>query len=116
MERSTIEVGQRGVITLPSNVRRRHGIAAGDAYQLLDYDGVLVLAPMRPLLPELAAEIEGILAEEGLSLPDVLESLRAERRHIYEERWRPALAAVGVDLPAPDTSDDPAATHQRDGS
>ncbi|MCC6628166.1 MAG: AbrB/MazE/SpoVT family DNA-binding domain-containing protein [Chloroflexi bacterium] len=115
MERSTIEVGQRGVITLPSDVRRRHGIAAGDAYQLLDFDGVLVLAPLRPLLPELAAEIEDILTEEGLTLDDLLTSLRAERRRLYAERWQPALAAVGVELPATDTAGDVATAQDGDG-
>jgi bifunctional DNA-binding transcriptional regulator/antitoxin component of YhaV-PrlF toxin-antitoxin module len=103
------------VITLPSEVRRRHGIAAGDAYQVLDFDGVLVLAPLRPLLPELAAEIEGILAEDGLALSDLLASLRAERRRLYEERWRLALAAVGVDLPPADAAPEADATGSADG-
>jgi bifunctional DNA-binding transcriptional regulator/antitoxin component of YhaV-PrlF toxin-antitoxin module len=88
---TTIQVRERGVITLPNEVRERHGITAGDAYQLIDLDGVLVLTPMRPLLPELAAEIARLLDEAGADLTDLLAGLRAERRRLYEERWQPAL-------------------------
>ena len=88
---TTVQVRERGVITLPNEVRERHGIQPGDAFQLIDLDGVLVLTPLRPLLPELAAEIERLVDEAGADLADLLAGLRAERRRIYEERWQPVL-------------------------
>lgn len=87
----TVQVRERGIITLPHQVRERHRIAPGDAYHLLDLDGVLILTPLRPLLPELAAEMERLLAEAGADLPSLLAGLQAERRRLYDERWRTHL-------------------------
>lgn len=56
---------------------------------MIDLDGVLVLTPLRPLLPELAAEIERLMAEAGADLPELLAGLHAERQRLYEERWQP---------------------------
>jgi AbrB family looped-hinge helix DNA binding protein len=96
---TTVQVRERGVITLPNEVRERHGIRPGDAFQLVDLDGILVLTPLRPMLPELVAEMEQLLAASGADLTDLLAGLREERRLLYEERWRPLLepAADRVD-------------------
>lgn len=55
---STVQVRQRGTMTLPIDVRQRYGIQDGDTYQLVDLDGILVFVPMTPMVPALAREIE----------------------------------------------------------
>ena len=97
---TTVEVRERGVITLPAAIRRRHGVDAGDAYRLIDLDGTLILTPLAPALPEIVAAMERHLAEADASLPDLLAGLAEERRRIFEEEWRPRLAALGVDIDA----------------
>lgn len=74
-----VQVRQRGVITLPSNLREKYGIREGDTFRVLDLDGVFVLTPMTPMVPELAQEIEKARFEAGLSIEDLLLTLREAR-------------------------------------
>jgi AbrB family looped-hinge helix DNA binding protein len=55
---TTIHVRKRGTITLPAELRERYKIKSGDTFRLIDLDGILVLTPMVPMVPELAREIE----------------------------------------------------------
>jgi len=55
---TTIQVRQRGTITLPAELRERYKIKSGDSFRLIDLDGIFVLTQMVPLVPELAREIE----------------------------------------------------------
>ena len=72
----TLQVRERGVLTLPAEIRSKYGIEAGDTFRLLDLDGIFVLTPM---VPELAQEIERLRVDAGLSLDDLLQALREQR-------------------------------------
>jgi bifunctional DNA-binding transcriptional regulator/antitoxin component of YhaV-PrlF toxin-antitoxin module len=80
-------VRERGTLTLPAEVRKRHRIRTGDAYELLDLDGIFVLAPMTAIVPELAREIERARLEAGLSVDDMLRALREERARYVAEKY-----------------------------
>lgn len=84
---TTIQVRQRGVLTLPVEVREKYGIQEGDSFQLVDLDGILVLTPMTPMVPELAREIERLREAAGLSIEDLLESLRKQRERYVAEHY-----------------------------
>jgi bifunctional DNA-binding transcriptional regulator/antitoxin component of YhaV-PrlF toxin-antitoxin module len=73
MEEATIQVRKRGVVTLPSNLREKYAIQEGDTFRLVDLDGVFVLTPMVPMVPELAPEIERIRQEAGVSMEELLQ-------------------------------------------
>jgi bifunctional DNA-binding transcriptional regulator/antitoxin component of YhaV-PrlF toxin-antitoxin module len=75
----TIQVRQRGTVTLPSNLREKYGIRQGDTFRLIDLDGIFVLTPMTPMVPELAREIEKMRLEAGLSTAELLLALREQR-------------------------------------
>lgn len=62
-----IQVGSRGMITLPAGLRKKYGIANGDVFHLVDLDNVFVLTPMVPMAPELAREIERLRLEAGVN-------------------------------------------------
>ena len=62
-----------------------YGIRSGDTFRLVDLDGVFVLTPMVPMVPELAREIERMREEAGLSIEELLAALRQQR-----ERGGPA--------------------------
>jgi len=79
---TTIQVRQRGTVTLPSELREKYGIREGDTFRILDLDGIFVLTPMMPMVPELAREIEKARLEAGLSIDELLRTLR-EQREIY---------------------------------
>ncbi len=83
----TIQVRQRGTLTLPAELRERYGIQTGDILRLVDLDGVLVLTPMSPMVPELAREIEKTRLETGLTIEELLAGIREQRERYYAENY-----------------------------
>jgi bifunctional DNA-binding transcriptional regulator/antitoxin component of YhaV-PrlF toxin-antitoxin module len=84
---STVQVRKRGVLTLPSNLREKYAIREGDTFRLVDVDGIFVLTPMVPMVPELAREIERIRQEAGVSMQELLQGLRQERNRYSQENY-----------------------------
>ena len=83
----TLQVRDRGVVTLPKPLRERYGLGAGDVLDVVDLDGVFVLSPRASVVPELAAEIERLRVEAGYTTEELLESLRGERERYVRERY-----------------------------
>ena len=83
----TIQVRQRGTLTLPVELRQRYNIQPGDPFRVVDLDGILVLTPMAPMVPELAREIERARIEAGLSVEDMLQELREQRERYVAEKY-----------------------------
>ena len=83
----TIQVRKRGTLTLPAKVRERYNIKPGDTFHLLDLDGIFVLTPMVPMVPELAREIERARLEAGLSVEEMLKGLREQRERYVAEKY-----------------------------
>lgn len=82
---ATIQIRNRGVMTLPADLRKKYGIQAGDSFRVVDLDGIFVLTPMVPMVPELAREIERARLEAGLSVEELLEGLRRQRERYDQE-------------------------------
>jgi bifunctional DNA-binding transcriptional regulator/antitoxin component of YhaV-PrlF toxin-antitoxin module len=76
---TAIHVRQRGTLTLPLELRQKYDIKSGDTFQLIDVDGIFVLTPMVPMVPELTREIALLREEAGVSMDDLLQSLREMR-------------------------------------
>lgn len=87
MEANTIQIRQRGVITLPAKLRQRYSLEPGDTLTLIDLDGTFLVAPKVSLVPKLASEIERLRQEAGLSIEDLLEGLDEQRRRYYREKY-----------------------------
>jgi bifunctional DNA-binding transcriptional regulator/antitoxin component of YhaV-PrlF toxin-antitoxin module len=85
----TIQIRSRGVMTLPADLREKYGIQAGDSFRVVDLDGIFVLTPMVPMVPELAREIEKARREAGLSVEELLEGLREQREQYHKETYEP---------------------------
>ncbi|MAU02017.1 MAG: hypothetical protein CL608_33190 [Anaerolineaceae bacterium] len=83
----TIQVRQRGTLTLPAELREKYGIRSGDTFRLVDLDGIFVLTPMVPMVPELAREIEQMRLEAGLTTQELISSLREQRETYYTEKY-----------------------------
>lgn len=82
-----IQVRKRGVVTLPAELRQKYNIEEGDTFRVLDLDGLFVLTPMVPMVPELAREIENMRLEEGMSIQMLLEGLREQRARYHQEHY-----------------------------
>ena len=79
MESITLQMAQRGVITIPKSLRESYGMRPGDTFVLLDLGGVLVLSPQRSQIDAIADEIASQWAEDGQTLEGMLHALREER-------------------------------------
>ncbi len=79
----SIQVAQRGLVTLPKVLREAYRIQEGDQMTLLDLGGVFVLSPRRSEIDRIADQIGTTLAEKGESLESMLQALR-EARQRYE--------------------------------
>ncbi len=75
----TVQVAQRGLITLPKTLRDEHGIQAGDELTLLDLNGVFVLSRRRSRVDTLADKIAKDLEQRGETLESMLQALNEAR-------------------------------------
>ena len=85
---ATVQVRQRGTLTLPSELRAKYNIKPGDTFQILDLDGILIFTPMAPMVPELAREIERTRIEAGLTVEELLAGLREQRERYHVEKYQ----------------------------
>ena len=81
----TVQMAQRGVMTLPKKVREKYGLQPGDFLTLLDIGGVFVLSPRRSEIDALAENITNALTEKGETLETMLQALREEREQYAGE-------------------------------
>lgn len=82
---ATIQVRQRGTLTLPAELREKYRIGVGDTVRIVDLDGIMVLTPMVPMVPALAREIERMRLAAGLSVEELLGALREQRERYHQE-------------------------------
>jgi bifunctional DNA-binding transcriptional regulator/antitoxin component of YhaV-PrlF toxin-antitoxin module len=84
---TTVQVRQRGTFTIPVEMRQKYEIEPGDTFRVIDLDGIFVLTPMVPMVPELTREIEKIRLETGLDTVELLQSLREERAKYVLDKY-----------------------------
>ena len=75
----TVQLAQRGVLTLPKSLRESYNLQPGDSFTLLDLGGVFVLSPLHSEIDALAERLTYSLTERGETLETVLQALREER-------------------------------------
>lgn len=79
-----IQMAQRGVMTLPKNLRDSYNLKPGDSFTLLDLGGVFVISPRPSEIDLLADRLSQSLMEEGQTLETMLQVLREERERYGE--------------------------------
>ena len=84
----TLQVRQRGTVTLPMRLREKYQIEDGDVFTLIDLGGAFLFAPGVSVVPRLVAQIEQIRKQEGLSVDDLIEGLDDEREQYDAARRR----------------------------
>jgi bifunctional DNA-binding transcriptional regulator/antitoxin component of YhaV-PrlF toxin-antitoxin module len=87
MKKATLQLRQRGNLTLPADLRSKYGIQPGDALHLIDLGGIFVLAPATPLVGELSREIEQARLDAGLTMDELLKGLQQQREQYYQEKY-----------------------------
>lgn len=79
MRSMTVQVRQRGMLTLPAKLRTKYQLDEGDSLTILDLEGSILLSPKTPIVPKLAAEIERLRKTAGLRVEDLLAPISARR-------------------------------------
>lgn len=77
----TVQMTDRGVITLPKKLRDTYRLRGGANLTLIDLGGVFVLSPQVSQIDTLAAEVAEQWAADGQTLETLLQALREEREH-----------------------------------
>ena len=81
-----IQVGRRGVITFPKELRDQHNIADGEILNLIELsDDVFVISRRRSQVDEIANQLAQEWQDSGESLESMLNTLR-EVRAEYDDK------------------------------
>lgn len=86
MQTYTVRLRERGQLTIPQNIRENLTIQEGDMLTLIQVDGLVLLTPKQPLIPQLSAQFSALMDERGVTLADLLEGLEIERKLVWRER------------------------------
>ena len=86
MQTYTVQIRERGQLTLPRKVRTQMSLDAGDALTLVQINDIIVLSPRQPAIPKLAGEFSQLMDEADVTLADLLQGLDEERERIWHER------------------------------
>jgi len=76
----TVELAQRGQVTIPKALRDQHKWDTGQQSSVLDLDGVVVLSPKESKIDTLANQLRDDLINEGATLEEMLIELRRLRQ------------------------------------
>ncbi|MBX7250353.1 MAG: AbrB/MazE/SpoVT family DNA-binding domain-containing protein [Candidatus Promineofilum sp.] len=84
----SIQVRQRGQLTLPRRLRESLAIEDGDTLTIFQVGETLLLAPRALKTPELMDRLATMLDESDVTLADLLADLPRIREEIYRERYQ----------------------------
>lgn len=75
----TIQIRQRGVVTIPNEIRQEYGLDEDDVLTLIDLGGNFVLSPRISVVPKLAREVERKRERAGVTIEDLIEGVQRDR-------------------------------------
>ncbi len=88
MGEATVQLRDKGVITLPMSLRRKYNLRPGDVFSISDLgEGVFVLRPQSSRVAALGDMVAEILQAEEVSVEEMLEGLAEERERYYREHY-----------------------------
>lgn len=88
MSSVNIQLRRKGVLTLPISLRRKYGLDENDVFTLEDLgNGSFLLIPQVSDVARSGDRVAQVMAEEGVSLEDMLEALDEERKNYYRDHY-----------------------------
>ena len=70
-EMTTIQIRQRGTLTLPAALREKYGLSDGDPLTVVDLEGAILLTPTLLTVSRIAEQMERLRLKKGLELRDL---------------------------------------------
>jgi bifunctional DNA-binding transcriptional regulator/antitoxin component of YhaV-PrlF toxin-antitoxin module len=88
MSAVNIQLRRKGILTLPVSLRRKYNLDENDVFTLEDLgNGSFLLIPKVSNVARLGDRVAEVMAEEEVSLEDMLEALDEERQNYYREHY-----------------------------
>ena len=81
------EIKPRGQLTIPKKIRAVTRLEEGRLVSIIPLGESVLITPQRLELEEARGEIRKILKASGLSVEDLLQSLKEEREKLYQETY-----------------------------
>jgi bifunctional DNA-binding transcriptional regulator/antitoxin component of YhaV-PrlF toxin-antitoxin module len=88
METQVIQIRQKGVITVPVELRRKYGLSEGDVLTIVDLgEGAFLVTSGSSEVARFGDQVSKAIAEEGVTTEDLLRVLEEEREEYYKEKY-----------------------------
>jgi bifunctional DNA-binding transcriptional regulator/antitoxin component of YhaV-PrlF toxin-antitoxin module len=88
MSATNIQLRRKGILTLPVSLRRKYDLDENDVFTLEDLgNGSFLLVPQVSKVAHRGDRVAEVMAEEKVSLEDMLEVLDEERENYYREHY-----------------------------
>jgi AbrB family looped-hinge helix DNA binding protein len=78
---------KKGQVTIPVEMRDRLGLKEGDLVAFIETENGILISPQEVLAMRALDRIGAALKEQGISLDELMESGRAARSKIIEEKY-----------------------------
>ncbi|MBT9538131.1 MAG: AbrB/MazE/SpoVT family DNA-binding domain-containing protein [Nitrospirota bacterium] len=82
-----VKLRERGQLTIPYEYRKELGIGKEDVLNILKIGDVLVLVPRQLAGDVVSRKIEGSMKKKGLTLDNLLNNLREQRKKYSRETY-----------------------------
>lgn len=86
-ERKLVRIQEKGQVTLPANLRRKLGLKKGDLVAVEETENGVLITPQEVLAMKALDRIGKELNRRGLSLEELIESGRAIRGQMIQEKY-----------------------------
>ena len=88
MSAVNIQLRRKGIFTLPVSLRRKYGLEENDVFTLEDLgNGSFLLVPQVSKVARMGDRVAEVMAEEEVSLEEMLQALDEERQEYYREHY-----------------------------
>jgi AbrB family looped-hinge helix DNA binding protein len=81
------EIKARGQLTIPKKIRDKGQLEEGQAVSIIPVGDSVIITPRQLTLDEARRQIKMMLKDSDLSVEEILEGIKEERRSLYEETY-----------------------------
>ncbi|MBK9207996.1 MAG: hypothetical protein IPL71_06725 [Anaerolineales bacterium] len=85
---TTVQMRGKGSITFPAKLRNKYKLQEGEVFTVIDLGGgSFLLKPKVLEVDTLSRRIAKNLKDENVDMDDLLETIREERKKIFQEKY-----------------------------
>ena len=85
---TTVQMRGKGTITFPAKLRNKYKLQEGEVFTVIDLGGgSFLLKPKVLEVDILSRRIAKRLKDENIDMDDLLETIREERKKIFQEKY-----------------------------